>query len=245
MNIEDVQRVLADSENFKSGIDDKGHVMAKSSNQKGKILYLEHYLHGTGENHVVTMQDILTFLSEKGIRAERKSIYDDLEVLREFGMDIRYRRGRPGGYYVANGTGSTSEDPPEEPVPMPAPERYPDETPAGPEPQAEEAPEKNSVNELPGPLSHVLFGPEEEYRQVRLQCPEMLVDEIRRVFGPDVEIRQRMGDDVLIAVSAPDSPAFYGWLTAMGTQVHLVKPRKMTQTFREYLKTLAREYKFS
>ena len=38
---------------------------------------------------------------EHGIRAERKSIYDDVEVLREFGMDIRYTRERPGGYYLA------------------------------------------------------------------------------------------------------------------------------------------------
>ena len=73
--------------------------MAKSYNQKGKILYLERILQGTGENHTVSMQEILDELTEQGISAERKSIYDDMEVLRLFGMDIRYKRGKSGGYY--------------------------------------------------------------------------------------------------------------------------------------------------
>ena len=54
--------------------------MAKSYNQKGKILYLERILQGTGENHTVSMQEILDELTEQGISAERKSIYDDMEV---------------------------------------------------------------------------------------------------------------------------------------------------------------------
>ena len=57
--------------------------MAKSRNQKGKILVLEHLLQGTGESRIVTMQEILDKLLEYGITAERKSIYDDIEALRE------------------------------------------------------------------------------------------------------------------------------------------------------------------
>ena len=38
----------------------------------------------------ITMQEILSTLEEHGIRAERKSIYDDMETLREFGMEIQY-----------------------------------------------------------------------------------------------------------------------------------------------------------
>lgn len=70
--------------------------MAKSHNQKAKILFLEQMLRETGENHVVTMQEILGKLMEYGIPAERKSIYDDIEALRSFGMDVKFRRGRPG-----------------------------------------------------------------------------------------------------------------------------------------------------
>ena len=80
--------------------------MAKSRNQKGKILVIEHLLQGTGESRIVTMQEILDKLLEYGITAERKSIYDDIEALREFGLDVQYKRGRPGGYYLAGGTGN-------------------------------------------------------------------------------------------------------------------------------------------
>lgn len=65
--------------------------MAKSRNQKGKILVIEHLLQGTGESRIVTMQEILDKLLEYGITAERKSIYDDIEALREFGLDVQYK----------------------------------------------------------------------------------------------------------------------------------------------------------
>ena len=74
--------------------------MAKSRNQKGKILVIEHLLQGTGESRIVTMQEILDKLLEYGITAERKSIYDDMDALRYYGLDIRYNRKRPGGYYL-------------------------------------------------------------------------------------------------------------------------------------------------
>lgn len=54
--------------------------MAKSHNQKAKILILEHLLAGTSRDRVVTMQEILDKLAEYEITAERKSIYDDLEA---------------------------------------------------------------------------------------------------------------------------------------------------------------------
>lgn len=46
------------------------------------------------------MQEILDKLAGCGINAERKSIYDDLDALRDFGLDVKYKRGRPGGYYL-------------------------------------------------------------------------------------------------------------------------------------------------
>lgn len=50
--------------------------MAKSNNQKAKILYLEKMLRETGEHRVISMQKILENLEKQGIRAERKSIYE-------------------------------------------------------------------------------------------------------------------------------------------------------------------------
>lgn len=63
--------------------------MAKSADQKRKILCLmEIFKEYTDEGHALTMKDILQKLEEKGISAERKAIYDDIETLRVMGMNI-------------------------------------------------------------------------------------------------------------------------------------------------------------
>lgn len=77
--------------------------MAKSNNQKMKILYLmQAFLERTDEAHVLSMQEILTILEGHGIHAERKSIYDDIEALRVYGLDIIFRKEPPSGYYLAS-----------------------------------------------------------------------------------------------------------------------------------------------
>ncbi len=77
--------------------------MAKSTNQKLKILYLMRLLmENTDEEHVMSMSDIIAALEEKGIDAERKSVYDDIEKLKIFGLDILNRRSEPSGYYIAS-----------------------------------------------------------------------------------------------------------------------------------------------
>lgn len=77
--------------------------MPKSYNQKMKILYLMRILlEKTDEEHGLPMSDLIKELERYGINAERKSIYDDIEVLRVFGLDIENRRGKTGGYYIAS-----------------------------------------------------------------------------------------------------------------------------------------------
>ena len=75
--------------------------MAKSSNQKLKLLYLLRYLmQHSDEAHPVSMAQIIEELARNGISAERKSIYDDVEALRLFGVDIVQLKGKNGGYYI-------------------------------------------------------------------------------------------------------------------------------------------------
>jgi len=50
----------------------------------------------------MTTTDIVSAMSVYDIPVERKSIYDDIEALRKYGMDIELRRGKKGGYYVAS-----------------------------------------------------------------------------------------------------------------------------------------------
>ncbi len=76
--------------------------MAKTTGQKLKLLYLRDYLlQYSDENHPLSIADMESYLETKGISAERKALYDDLEALRAYGLDIGQRRvGRSTGYYV-------------------------------------------------------------------------------------------------------------------------------------------------
>lgn len=75
--------------------------MAKSSNQKLKLLYLLRFLmQNSDEEHPLSTAQIIEELSANNISAERKSIYDDIEALRLFGIDVIQIKGKNGGYYI-------------------------------------------------------------------------------------------------------------------------------------------------
>ena len=59
--------------------------MGRTENQKLKLLYLkELFERQSDEEHLLSMQDILDALAVRGIRAERKSVYDDILCLQQF-----------------------------------------------------------------------------------------------------------------------------------------------------------------
>ena len=78
--------------------------MAKSPNQKLKLLYLmKILLEQTDENHRITMTEIIENLASYNISAERKSLYNDIESLRLYGLDIiGIQEGRTYFYYVGS-----------------------------------------------------------------------------------------------------------------------------------------------
>ena len=78
--------------------------MPRAANQKLKLLYLMDYLlQYTDEEHPAAMSELIAHLASRGVSAERKSIYDDLEALRLYGLDIEQAgAGRNAGYYAAS-----------------------------------------------------------------------------------------------------------------------------------------------
>ncbi len=77
--------------------------MGKSSRQKLKILYIMRMLmENTDEEHAMPTAEIISELEKQGVSAERKSVYDDIEMLKVFGLDILSSRGAPKGYYIAS-----------------------------------------------------------------------------------------------------------------------------------------------
>ncbi len=78
--------------------------MAKNSGQKLKLLYIVKILsEESDENHVISTKALIEKLAVYGVSAERKSIYDDIARLQEFGYDILQSDNRSGGgYYMAS-----------------------------------------------------------------------------------------------------------------------------------------------
>ncbi len=64
---------------------------------------MDYLMKNSDEDHPVSVNQIISYLAANGISAERKSIYDDLEALRTYGLDIiRSEQGPLSGYYIAN-----------------------------------------------------------------------------------------------------------------------------------------------
>ena len=60
------------------------------------------FLERTDEEHPMSVKELIIYLNSLGISAERKTVYDDIETLRNFGMDILNRREQPAGFYLAS-----------------------------------------------------------------------------------------------------------------------------------------------
>ena len=78
--------------------------MAKSRNQKGKLLYLAEIFHReTDETHGLTLAELTERLAAYGVQAERKTLYADMEELRRCGLDIdSWKEGREYRYRLAS-----------------------------------------------------------------------------------------------------------------------------------------------
>ena len=196
--------------------------MAKGINQKGKILYLEKILRETSETHPCTMQEIIGRLQENGVSAERKSIYDDMEVLRSFGMDIKFKRGKYTGYYVAGEADSESVN------------TSTTEKESG-------NPEDSAKNSAGTENEGSAFSNED--KPVRLLCRNKKKKEVMAALGNYAQYKEKEEDTFVAAVQVDETSEFYGWLTGMGKDVILMKPKKSVQAYRDYLKGILKEYK--
>ena len=73
----------------------------KHSHQKLKLLYLmKILLDKTDDEHSMTVPEMIEGLAKVGITAERRSIYDDLEYLKLFGLDICSKKTKTHDYFV-------------------------------------------------------------------------------------------------------------------------------------------------
>lgn len=79
--------------------------MGQKGTQKLKILYLmKMFMENSDEDHGITLNEMVEELERYDIKAERKSIYDDLEVLKTYGLDIIMKKEKSTKYYLVNRT---------------------------------------------------------------------------------------------------------------------------------------------
>ena len=76
--------------------------MSRSENQKQKLFrILEIFMRHTDEENGITVSELISYLADMGISAERKSIYNDFAVLEELGFPILRLFGNPPKYTLA------------------------------------------------------------------------------------------------------------------------------------------------
>ncbi len=77
--------------------------MPKSERQKMKLLAIKDILYAkTDEEHSITTAELIEELEKLDIKAERKSIYQDIQTLEDMGIDVVKQTKHPKGYYIAS-----------------------------------------------------------------------------------------------------------------------------------------------
>ena len=75
--------------------------MAKTTGQRRRLLALARYLlEDTDQGHPLSMARVIERLKAEEIPSERKGLYGDIEALREAGLDVQYRGGAEGGWFI-------------------------------------------------------------------------------------------------------------------------------------------------
>lgn len=71
--------------------------------QKIRLLILLDILRQeTDENHKLTTNELIERLEKKGTACDRKTLYNDVDVLNEFGYEVMFDKSQSKNYYVVN-----------------------------------------------------------------------------------------------------------------------------------------------
>lgn len=74
--------------------------MALTNNHKlALLLMLRELLQKTDEEHTLNAADLVRVLESYGYNADRRTIYSNVEILQDFGIDVQKREDSPG-YYI-------------------------------------------------------------------------------------------------------------------------------------------------
>lgn len=206
--------------------------MGKSANQKRKILLLERMLEQTDAEHPVNMKQMIDYLAEQEILAERKSIYADLAELRAVGMEISFRKAAPMGYYVAKSP-MTSETAAKETVAseIAANEAVASEEAVNDETAKEETEEKEE-------LYAVRDCERGETVEIYLRVKRSALPQLRARYGKDLTLLDEEEKYVIAVVREVADREFWGWLVSNGSSIRPQKPKEVVKDYKKALKKI-------
>ncbi len=217
--------------------------MARTANQKLKILYVLKLLETSDETHVITMKEILEELARHGIRAERKRIYDDLDALREFGYSIIGKRGRMAGYYLESREGLPAfpkmEKTARAVLRQDAGKMKKDVWKGA---EVPEETEKADRRQMKTAEYEWLSGD----TKVELLCEDKMAAFILEELGENSSIREKASKkagSAVLKLRVKQSREFYGWLARFGCRVRVNGPSFIIREYRKYLKEIRNMYK--
>ena len=76
--------------------------MAISNNHKMALLYMmRELLQKTDEDHTLNAAELIRILEKYGCQADRRTIYSNVEILTDFGIDVQKKEDAPG-YYIGS-----------------------------------------------------------------------------------------------------------------------------------------------
>lgn len=215
--------------------------MPNVSEKKRKLLYLlQILLEKTDGEHALTLPQLLDELESRGITAERKSIYDDIETLRSVGVKIETRKSRTFQYYIAERRFSL-EDLKLLDEAVRSARFIPDRQAAELSGKLETLCSDHQAAELrrraPGPRREITG------EKIVLEFPSIFLESLEKRFGREL-FPEPVGKNRMRAVvrTEPD-PEFFAWLFYFGTEIRLVAPKKLMEQYRERAKSVAKLYK--
>ena len=74
----------------------------KNEAQMRAFSLLDYLYHASDEKHPVSAQDILKHWKSKGIEASRKSVYHDIELLMQLGIDVVCVKSTQNLYFIGS-----------------------------------------------------------------------------------------------------------------------------------------------
>lgn len=82
-----------------------------------------------------------------------------------------------------------------------------------------------------------------EYIEVQLRCKNSAVSGLILRYGENCRIIKEEEKHKIVAVPEICGNAFYGWLTAQGGAVRIMKPKEAVKEYRKLLKKIMEGYK--